>query len=168
MANKKRLITAVVLVVATITVVLVVGTVAAILFFRFSGDTDTMPGATAVGVPNGPATTKKIGSAGGSIASPDGRIIVDIPFTVNAANPLWSTAIKFVPSSTEAGTYSFNTHWRTLTIEGSGTYTIQGADTDKPRILVEGSGSARAPEGGASNSGIGHIDLVPLETGECK
>jgi hypothetical protein len=38
-----------------------------------------MPGATAAGAPNGPATTKSIGPAGGSIASPDGRITVDVP-----------------------------------------------------------------------------------------
>lgn len=56
-----------------------VATVAYILFLRPSGDTEAMSGATAVGVPNGPATTKSIGPAGGSIASPDGRIVVDVP-----------------------------------------------------------------------------------------
>ena len=79
MFNKKRLITVAVLVVATITIVVVVGTIAAILFLRSSGDTVAMPGATAVGVPNGLAATKRIDQAGGSIASPDGRITVDVP-----------------------------------------------------------------------------------------
>jgi hypothetical protein len=65
--------------VATITIVIVEGTVAAVFFLSPSGDTDAMPGATAVGVPNGPVTTKSIGQAGGSIASPDGRITVTVP-----------------------------------------------------------------------------------------
>jgi hypothetical protein len=79
MFNKKRLIIAVVLVVATVAIFATVATVAYILFLRPSGDTEAMPGATAVGVPNGPATTKSIGPAGGSIASPDGRITVAVP-----------------------------------------------------------------------------------------
>ena len=79
MANRKRLITAAVLVVATIMIVIAVAIVAGIFFLRGSSDTVAMPGATAVGVPNGPATTKSIGPAGGSIASPDGRITVDVP-----------------------------------------------------------------------------------------
>ena len=76
MLNKKRLITAVVLILATIVIVI---TIAGILLLRSSSDTVAMPGATAVGTPNGPATTKSIGPAGGSIASPDGRITVDVP-----------------------------------------------------------------------------------------
>jgi hypothetical protein len=78
MFNKKRLITAAVLVVATIMIVIAV-TIIALMLFRSSSNTVAMPGATAVGVPNGPATTKSIGPAGGSIASPDGRITVDVP-----------------------------------------------------------------------------------------
>jgi hypothetical protein len=78
MANRKRLVTAAVLVVATIAIVIAVAIVAGILL-RGSSDTVAMPGATAVGAPNGPATTKSIGPAGGSIASPDGRIVVDVP-----------------------------------------------------------------------------------------
>jgi hypothetical protein len=77
MANRKRLVTAAVLVVATIAIVIAVAIVAGI-FLRGSSDTVAMP-ATAVGVPNGTATTKSIGPAGGSIASPDGRITVDVP-----------------------------------------------------------------------------------------
>lgn len=79
MFNKKRLITAVVLVSATLIIFIAVAAVAGILFLRPSGDTLAMPGPTAVGVPNGPATTKSIGPAGGSITSPDGRIVVDVP-----------------------------------------------------------------------------------------
>lgn len=79
MFGKRRVILVVVLIVATITIVIAVATVAGIFFLRGSSDTVAMSGATAVGVPNGPATTKSIGPAGGSIASPDGRITVDVP-----------------------------------------------------------------------------------------
>ncbi len=79
MFNKRRLIIAAGLVVATITIVIAVAIVAGILFLRSSGDTVAMASATAVGVPNGPATTKSIGPAGGSITSTDGRITVDVP-----------------------------------------------------------------------------------------
>jgi hypothetical protein len=79
MFGRRRLVTAAVLVVATMMIVIAVATVAYILFLRSSSNTVAMPGATAVGVPNGPVTTKSIGPAGGSIASPDGRIVVDVP-----------------------------------------------------------------------------------------
>lgn len=92
---------------------------------------------------------------------------LDKPFTVNATG--WRTdALGFIPSSATAGTWSFNTKWNIATFEGSGSYTIEGADTDKPGILVQGSGSGTMPAGRAqSPSGTGHIDLVPLETDEC-
>lgn len=77
--RKRRLIAVVVLIAATVAIVAIVASVAGILFLSPSGDTVAMPGATSVGVPNGPATTKSIGPAGGSIVSPDGRITVDVP-----------------------------------------------------------------------------------------
>jgi len=91
---------------------------------------------------------------------------LDKPFTVNFS---WLTpgAIKFVPSSATAGTWSFNTRWKSLTMEGSGSYTIEGADTDKPRILTQGTGSATAPHVQVSKGGMGPIALVPLDTDEC-
>jgi len=79
MLNKKRLITALVLVAATILCVIAVTVVAGMLFMRSSGDTVAMAGATAVGVPTGKATTKSIGPEGGSLASADGRITIDVP-----------------------------------------------------------------------------------------
>lgn len=79
MFNKKRLIAALVLIAAMILIVIAVTVVAGMLFMRSSGNTVAMAGATAVGVPNGKATTKSIGPAGGSLASADGRITVDVP-----------------------------------------------------------------------------------------
>jgi len=79
MLNKRRLVTAAVLVGATIAIVIAVAIVAGIFFLRPSADTVAMTAATTVGVPNGPATKRSIGPAGGSIISPDGRITVDVP-----------------------------------------------------------------------------------------
>jgi hypothetical protein len=59
--------------------VLVIGVIGYVLLSRQGSDTVAMSSATAVGVPNGPATTKSIGPAGGSIASTDGRITVTVP-----------------------------------------------------------------------------------------
>jgi hypothetical protein len=92
---------------------------------------------------------------------------LDKPFTVNGTG-FRTDAYEFVPSSATAGTWSFNTKWDIATFEGSGSYTIEGADTDKPRILLQGSGSGTIPPGRVQGSGgTGHIDLVPLETDEC-
>jgi len=85
MLNKKRLITALVFVAATILFVIAVTVVAGMLFMRSSGDTVAMAGATAVGVPTGKATTKSIGPEGGSLASADGRITIDVPPNAVAA-----------------------------------------------------------------------------------
>jgi hypothetical protein len=79
MFNKKRLIAVLVLVAAMILIVIAVTVVVGMLFMRSSGNTVAMASATAVGVPNGKATTKSIGPAGGSLASADGRITIDVP-----------------------------------------------------------------------------------------
>lgn len=79
MRRKKGLFTVIILVVATITIVVAVATVGGILFLFASGDTVAILSATGVGAPTGPATTKSIGPEGGTIASPDGRITVEVP-----------------------------------------------------------------------------------------
>ena len=72
----KKIIIAVVLVVATVAIF---ATVAYILFLRPSSETEVVYAATEVGTPNGPAVTKSIGPAGGSLASPDGRLTLTVP-----------------------------------------------------------------------------------------
>ena len=79
MSRKGRLITVVVLIVGALALVAIVAIVAGIWFLRPSNKTELVTVATDVGKPNGPATTKSIGPAGGSIASPDGRITVTVP-----------------------------------------------------------------------------------------
>jgi hypothetical protein len=50
---------------------------------------------------------------------------------------------------------------------GVGTYSIEGVETDKPRIAVTASYTGRFPPGSAMGSGPLFIDLIPLETSEC-
>lgn len=90
------------------------------------------------------------------------------PFTVNATwMPNTPYAIKFVPSSATTGTLSFAASWKAITMNGSGSYTIEGADTDKPRIRTQVTTKATMPVGGVTRSGTGDIILTPLETDEC-
>jgi hypothetical protein len=92
---------------------------------------------------------------------------LDDPFTVTANNTLVSFPLKFVPSSVWAGTFSYSTEWKSLSMVGGGAYRVKGLDTDKPWIICQVDSTLSGP--GASSSGIGpaHIDLVPLETDEC-
>jgi len=79
---------------------------------------------------------------------------------------------KFVPDpvTTAKGTYGFNTKWGEITMEGSGSYMIKGADTEKPRIIYQGSANMTGPQMPTIHTVLaGLIDLVPpLDTDECK
>ena len=46
---------------------------------RLTGDVEVTAASTEVGTPNGQATSKSIGSDGGSLATPDGRLTLQIP-----------------------------------------------------------------------------------------
>ncbi len=89
------------------------------------------------------------------------------PFTVTGTHPLIVHTFKFVPSNATAGTMSYSTGGGGMTISGSGTYTITGADTDSPEIVVNVASTARVPLASSSGSGVAHIHLTPLNTVEC-
>lgn len=78
--------------------------------------------------------------------------------------------IKFVPSTgnARAGTFSFYTKWKMVILEGNGSYTIEGGDTDKPKILMNLNSKVIIPKGPVSGGGPTQIDLVPLRTNECE
>ncbi len=91
---------------------------------------------------------------------------VDKPFTVTgtiSAGPI-IYPFKFIPSSDSAGTFSFNTTFGPAILEGGGTYTIEGAGTGKPRILMKTSSTGTLAGKTTSGSGPAEIDLVPLTT----
>ena len=113
--------------------------------------------------------------ASGQLAAADGQhhhvfsgviCSLDQPFTVVDSNMLGSNnVIKFVPN----GTFSLDTKFLALTYRVTGTYTVEGAGTDKPKIIIQGAtGTASHPEmQGTGQWGVGIIDLTPLETDEC-
>jgi hypothetical protein len=90
------------------------------------------------------------------------------PFTVTGTSPLNSYPFKFVPTSATTGTASFGATAPGISMEGSGSYKIEGADTDKPRIAMTLGSVGHTPVGSRSGGGTVYIDLVPLETGECQ
>jgi hypothetical protein len=94
-------------------------------------------------------------------------VICDLtkPFTINAG---WLTDIpmKFDPA---AGTWEFSTRYNVLAYAGSGTFTVEGADTENPRLAVFGSETITHPYGGkTTQGGDNSLELIPLTTDECK
>jgi hypothetical protein len=87
------------------------------------------------------------------------------PFTV-LGSPM-NSKVDFKPSSPTEGTYTATQNGYGVTVASSGTYKIEGAATDKPRIAIMGSGTVRSRAGAVTTSGTGYIDLVALDT-ECK
>jgi len=88
------------------------------------------------------------------------------PFTVNGKSMLDFT-FQFTPSSASAGNVAISMSGYGGTGKGGGTYTIEGVETDKPRIAVTGSYIGRFAKGSAKGNGPLYIDLIPLETSEC-
>ena len=89
------------------------------------------------------------------------------PFTVIGKHPLSDFVFNFVPAGPAAGTMSFVWSWKVITGKGNGSYTVEGVDTDNPRIQLQVSSSASFPFGAASGGGDTTIHLTPLTTGDC-
>ena len=88
------------------------------------------------------------------------------PFTVFGSG--MNSKVNFKPSSPTEGTYTTTQSGYAVGATSTGTYKIVGADTDKPRIVFTGSGTATGPPGTVTTSGTGYgIDLVPLTGNEC-
>ncbi len=89
------------------------------------------------------------------------------PFSATGSHPLFSFPFKFVPTSAVAGTMSYVTGASGISAAGTGTYTIEGADTENPRILVNSRSTASIATAKDSGGGLATINLTPLETDEC-
>ena len=89
------------------------------------------------------------------------------PFTITGNNTLVPYPLQFVPSTATAGTLSYTATYKMLTMTGSGTYTIEGADTDTPKIVAQTKSTLSAMGRSSSGSGPAHIDLTPLDGNEC-
>ena len=88
------------------------------------------------------------------------------PFTIKTNNP-FMTSLEFDPSSPTKGKWSFS---YTNGVSGGygGQYTVEGTDTLRTGIELNGSGSGTMPRVGTYGGGvISHLDLVPLESNEC-
>jgi hypothetical protein len=79
--------------------VIVIVALGYVLFSRKGGNAEVVFAATEVGTPQGPNVTKNIGSAGGTLASPDGRLTLTVP-----QNALTETvAFTIQPITNKAG-----------------------------------------------------------------
>lgn len=87
------------------------------------------------------------------------------PFTVNGS--VIGYKFNFTPSSATGGKVTITAAGMMVTAEGGGSYTIEGIDSDKPRIAVNASVAGHSPVGSKTGSGTIYIDLIPL-TDECK
>ncbi len=91
-----------------------------------------------------------------------------VPFKVTGKHPLIFFPISFKPSSPTNGTFEYAVTRGLLHFAGSGTYTVQGPDTDNPVILCSETSKAYGPLGiGSSGSGGAHIKLTPIQGNEC-
>ena len=93
---------------------------------------------------------------------------LDSPFEIAGNHPMLVYPFKFVPTSPTTGTMSFSVGKGSLQFAGTGTYTVEGIDTETPRLVLKTSSTARAPGASSSGSGPATINLAPLETGECR
>lgn len=97
---------------------------------------------------------------------------LDEPFTIHGTiigYPM-KYMFNFTPSSSNAGTVEWAGSGYLVTAKGGGTYTIEGRETDSPKIVMKTeSNVGHAPPGSASGPlGTGKfVDLVPLDTKEC-
>ena len=89
-------------------------------------------------------------------------IICDLekPFTVSGS--VINYKFQFTPSSATAGTVTISAAGMSVKAQGGGTYTIEGANTDRPRIAMTANVVGHSPVSSVTGSGTVYIDLVPL------
>jgi hypothetical protein len=86
------------------------------------------------------------------------------PFTVKGFNGAFETTNEFTPASALHGTAHLTGGWLGMTWIGDGPYTVEGIDTDKPRIVWPVSTCVSV---GSCGSGTAHIDLRPSSQDAC-
>jgi hypothetical protein len=96
---------------------------------------------------------------------------LEVPFTITGTHPLGKMNFNFTPSSPTAGKMVFDGFFqRKIKYQGSGTYTIEGADADTPVIVVQTKSTATLmavpTRGDITNPGGGEarITLARLTT----
>jgi hypothetical protein len=111
---------------------------------------------------------KAIGQEGTQIYS---GVICDLeqPFTVNATSPYYVLPIQLVPSSAEAGSFSYSyTFSSGATVTGQGRYTVNGDEAGAHQLILNVEDLIATFQGAEAHEAYQmHIDLVPLTTQEC-
>lgn len=91
------------------------------------------------------------------------------PFTLNVNGPYYEFTIQFVPSSPQAGSFTYSgTEYDGAPMTAVGTYTVNGAGADAHQLILDAAHTTSNPiVGDVHVQVIYHIDLVPLGTNEC-
>ena len=89
------------------------------------------------------------------------------PFTIIGTYPDFTASFDFVPASATSGTGSYRETPGVQVSTGKGPYTIEGSDTESPKILWSVSMNTTIPGASHSASGTAPIELVSLDTDEC-
>jgi len=87
---------------------------------------------------------------------------LDQPFTIMALPPDLEMHFEFIPTSSQAGSVSFDVTKFGTHCAGSGTYTVQGSGTEKLRIVGQLAGRYTTNAGSGAYDVPLDIDLTPL------
>ena len=107
---------------------------------------------------------KASGNAGGDTVL--SGIICDLekPFSVKTSNP-FINPFAFEPSSGSSGTWKM-TYKNGFAGDGSGKYTVEGTETEKTAIVLQGSATAHSHGIGGTGGGEVRVILSPLNSNE--
>lgn len=89
-------------------------------------------------------------------------------FTIIGKHPLMDFVFQFYPNDATSGTMKYVWTYKAITATGTGSYSVSGIETDKPRILMHTDSTASIPQKTTSGGGDTTIDLTPRTTGECE
>ncbi|MFO1464065.1 MAG: hypothetical protein U1F66_09815 [bacterium] len=91
------------------------------------------------------------------------------PFTLHGSHPVVKFTLEFTPSSVTSGSWSLKTSIAApASAFGSGTYRIEGANAETPRLVLAGTDTVTAMgRTGTVSHNPGNVKLIPLDTDEC-
>jgi len=114
---------------------------------------------------------KVIGGTGGLTFS--GVVCsLEEPFTIKGASmpSILNYTFKFTPSSSAAGSFTYTVSGAGFTAKSSGSYTVDGIDTNRPKIVIppsQATGTWRTLSTSPTFR-LPSIELEPLDTPECE
>jgi hypothetical protein len=88
------------------------------------------------------------------------------PFLVTGTHPLFTFPFRFTPASPTQGKMNYESRWALTKAKGVAPYTVEGADTDSPRIIMDAQSTLLTPVVTTGGGGKATIQLTLLKSGE--